>query len=786
MATRTYTHVQRDFSAGELSERLLFRDDQEVYNRGTLEMTNFLPTPQGTAKKMPGTRYLLDTGATSARIIPYLTSANERCLLLLTPLNAKLLVDINDFVDGNISEADLTGGGGLVTYKKPLIGNGDFTNKQDWTFTPEGPLEGNNGDPGLGGYIQPAKERAILNPRYYKWPNVEPQVVTMTTTQTVDVATDVAVIEYSMEYLANPPQNLGDFRLEVTVEDAANLGTNLYEATYAQNQYDVGDRIDILANVTMPTVAWTGDLVVTVTLTALQNTVKDDGIPEYSNPQWAVQEMQMFVNGESTLTEVDLVTPYTAEELPDVQYVQSPYADKEIVFTHPNHPPQRLIFDTGGGQYVWQQITFSNTPAAWSANNYPSCCTAEAGRLVLAGGQTFKIEAGNPVGSVSESIWATVPGDWTAFTLANFQSAGDSFYLETTYRSPIQWVAGHKDLLVGAQEMEYTVRLGVSGAAEGGGPSTDAELWAVLNSTHGSINVPPANFGDGVMFAAEGGRKVRFLQFSDENRGWLVPDVSLMNPEITQSGIRRMTRVRSPQQMLWCVLNNGQVAIFHKEQTVEGWTRYEVFGSVVDMCVLANEEGRDVPYFLIDRGGNLVLEAIPEFSKEEKWIYQHSHKFYQFDAPTDTITGLAHLEGEWVQVWEPFRFLGTWQVSGGQIVLTTEWGQNHTVTRPVVGKVNTARMTTMPIPKADPASVVSIKNITVRTLGSTRPIINGQRPDDRDPRVALALSQGYDLLGEPRIPEQGSAGIKQITVEEHLPLKCEVLGIYSELKVASI
>ena len=104
MATRTYTHVQRDFSAGELSERLLFRDDQEVYNRGTLEMTNFLPTPQGTAKKMPGTRYLLDTGATSARIIPYLTSANERCLLLLTPLNAKLLVDINDFVDGNPSD----------------------------------------------------------------------------------------------------------------------------------------------------------------------------------------------------------------------------------------------------------------------------------------------------------------------------------------------------------------------------------------------------------------------------------------------------------------------------------------------------------------------------------------------------------------------------------------------------------------------------------------------------------------------------------------------------------
>ena len=52
--------------------------------------------------------------------------------------------------------------------------------------------------------------------------------------------------------------------------------------------------------------------------------------------------------------------PYTAAELPDVQYVQSPYTEvtdgvptgsgKELVFTHPNHPPQWLRFD--GGQYI--------------------------------------------------------------------------------------------------------------------------------------------------------------------------------------------------------------------------------------------------------------------------------------------------------------------------------------------------------------------------------------------------------------------------------------------------
>jgi hypothetical protein len=43
-----------------------------------------------------------------------------------------------------------------------------------------------------------------------------------------------------------------------------------------------------------------------------------------------------------------LVTPYLEEDLQDIHYVQSPYGDKEIVFTHPKYAPHRLYLDTSG------------------------------------------------------------------------------------------------------------------------------------------------------------------------------------------------------------------------------------------------------------------------------------------------------------------------------------------------------------------------------------------------------------------------------------------------------
>ena len=59
MAARSPVDViQRDFSGGEISTRMLMRDDTVVYQKSAVAMRNFLPTMTGSVERTRGTRFL--------------------------------------------------------------------------------------------------------------------------------------------------------------------------------------------------------------------------------------------------------------------------------------------------------------------------------------------------------------------------------------------------------------------------------------------------------------------------------------------------------------------------------------------------------------------------------------------------------------------------------------------------------------------------------------------------------------------------------------------------------
>ncbi len=64
-----------DFTAGELSEKILGRVDLPIYYHGVAEMENFFTMVQGGAMKRPGTLYLGSTKSSAkAQLIPYIVS----------------------------------------------------------------------------------------------------------------------------------------------------------------------------------------------------------------------------------------------------------------------------------------------------------------------------------------------------------------------------------------------------------------------------------------------------------------------------------------------------------------------------------------------------------------------------------------------------------------------------------------------------------------------------------------------------------------------------------------
>ena len=389
--------VQRDFSSGAISGRMLMRADTEIYRTAALLLENWLPTTMGTVQRAPGTNFVEDLDTTAARIMPYLTAGNERSLVILTDKALRLVRNITD-IPGEAYDSQ----GANITFRKNIVPNHEFKQElESWVVTPD-QYYSSNGDGPLGVWWSPDQSQVggtmVMRPRLYKF-NDE---VTCTATgqATVDVTTDRITLDTSIFYQDNPGDGSGGYDFQILVSANSDFSAPLYNETFKHTEYPVGSTIDVDTTFSLPTAAWTGTLYYKLEVTA--KAITND---PYSNPRFRVGNFTLLANGETTLTEVPLTTPYEVADLQDLQYVQSPYSDKELVITHPRHRPHRLYFNTTDSVYKFEIIPFDSTgsagaPSAWSVNNYPAACSSYNGRLVLAGGQTFKVATGDPVATL--------------------------------------------------------------------------------------------------------------------------------------------------------------------------------------------------------------------------------------------------------------------------------------------------------------------------------------------------------------------------------------------------
>lgn len=774
--SQSFVHIQRDFSGGEISGRMLMRADTDIYKKSALEMVNFYPTLLGSAKRAPGTRFIREimmpdgeedeVSATAVRIIPYLTRANERSLAIFTPGYVTLVTDIADGITGNTAQSN-----GLVAFRKQINPFPNFESRgPNWVYQPEAYISA-NGDGPLGVRWQP--NHLIMAARKYKISSDSLTAVASTTVN-VDTPTSVLTIDYRIGYDDNIPV-AGGYTFNIRAGSTA--GSNdIWNLNFTG---DVGTIREAVTNVNLPTAGWTGTVYITATLTATASDTE-----QYSTPRFGIYRLGVYADGVvATADTAPMVTPYTADQLDDLHYVQSPYNDKELVVTHPRHPPHKLYFDTGSGSYVFEPITFSNAPLVWADNNYPATCSSYHGRLILAGGNSYEV-LGSPITSATETVWGTEVGLWDTFT-ASAVDPDDSIEFTAIYRSPIQWVFGHKSLLIGALEMEYV--------ATGDSIFSPGDLGVNLHSTHGSKDVQPVAFGDGVLFPAEGGTKVRFMSYNFEVDGWTAPDMTLLNPTICITGIVRMARLRNPHQMCLVLTQSGDIAILSSDSGVNGWSRYRVAqGVVTDICVQPDNSGMDVVYLVVRRKvegvDKLFLEAIANWSEGASWDYTSSTVVVNLATSGATITGLAHLEGQRVQVYDNNNYYGTFTVSGGSITVTDQAGNNIDLALVRVGLLNPCYMKTLPPETLDPGAKMRYVDFSVRVLFSSNPVINtdpptfGQRPPERNPSTPLNQSQPVSIISDLTVSKAGWDPYQIITIEENLPLPCEILGVYGKLR----
>jgi hypothetical protein len=181
--------------------------------------------------------------------------------------------------------------------------------------------------------------------------------------------------------------------------------------------------------------------------------------------------------------------------------------------------------------------------------------------------------------SGNQQIYASVAGDYSSMapdTLGEILADNAiSLTLSVGTVDKIRWMTASDVLLVGTAGSEVAVQEITPNQVLG-----PENVKYEIQSAEGSREMEPALVEDAVLFVRIGGRRVIELRFDIQSDSWVPRDMNVLYPEITQSGIVEMAYQKEPDNIIWIVLANGKLLgmTYDREQNVYGWHRHPLGG----------------------------------------------------------------------------------------------------------------------------------------------------------------------------------------------------------------
>ncbi|GAG15238.1 unnamed protein product, partial [marine sediment metagenome] len=233
-------------------------------------------------------------------------------------------------------------------------------------------------------------------------------------------------------------------------------------------------------------------------------------------------------------------------------------------------------------------------------------------------------------------------------------------------------------------------------------PLTPSNVLAEQHSTYGSTNLQATLASESVLFFQRGAEKMRELAYNWESDSYVAPDMTILVPEITGDGITDTAYQQTPNSILWCVREDGELAIFvyERKELITSWARLITDGLFESVAVISGS-AEDQVWVSVKRtmaGVNqgTAVRYIEYFSARDfgtdpcDAYFVDSGITYDSGATT-TITGLTHLEAETVAV------LGDGVIQTSQIVNASGEITITSAATVQAGLPFTVQMKTMPL-----------------------------------------------------------------------------------------
>lgn len=326
----------------------------------------------------------------------------------------------------------------------------------------------------------------------------------------------------------------------------------------------------------------------------------------------------------------------------------------------------------------------ADTSASFSSGgNYPAAVSYYQQRRIFAG-----------TNNAPQNFWATRSGTESdmSYNIPVLSDNRIAVRIAAREASAIRHIVPAGQLLLLTASCEWR-------CSAAGDVLTPASINLAPQSYIGASNVTPVVINNLVLYAAARGGHIRELSYAWQAASYVSGDISLMAPHLFDYfQILDMAYGRGPIPTLWTISSSGKLLgmTYVPEQQVAAWHQHDsAADAVFESCCVITENNEDMLYLIVRRTIDGATVRYVERLHTRRYDTLADAFFVDCGltysgAPTTTIGGLDHLEGQTVSILADGAVMPQEVVSSGSITLQQEASKVH------VGLPIEAQLQTLP------------------------------------------------------------------------------------------
>ena len=196
--------------------------------------------------------------------------------------------------------------------------------------------------------------------------------------------------------------------------------------------------------------------------------------------------------------------------------------------------------------------------------------------------------------------------------------------IKRTIDSPEEpkWLEGKRYLFLGTAGTAVSIR-----SANRDALITQDNITTLVENAYGSAALQAEIANDVIIYVQRDKLKIRELVYAQGQDTFVGNDLNLISEDVTDSGIAEMFVQKEPNQLIWCIKENGDACVmtYERGQQVRGWARITTDGEYYSAAAI-NDSGEDIVWACVKRDTKYCIEKF-HLRKDLNWYVDSGKEF---------------------------------------------------------------------------------------------------------------------------------------------------------------